>query len=257
MRFRVELDMFAGPLDLLWYLVRKHELDVLDIPIARVVDQYLEILAVLEQIDVDAVGDFLELATQLMELKARLMLPRQDEAEEQAVEDPRHDLVARLLEYKKYKDAAAQLEERSRQWQLRYARRTNDLETGPRDPASEPIAQVELWDLVSAFSRVMKERTQPKPTRIRHDETPQEVHMERLATRLAAAPRIAFVELFPAEGLKSEFVGIFLALLELMRRGRARVEQPGVDGEIWVQAANSPPDGAAAIGIVSDAGQSA
>ena len=86
MRFRVQLDMFSGPLDLLWYLVRKHELDVLDIPIARVTDQYLEMLTVLEQIDVSAVGDFLELATRLMEIKSRMMLPRQEEEGEEEID---------------------------------------------------------------------------------------------------------------------------------------------------------------------------
>src|SRR5262245_59988151 len=126
MRFRVQLDMFSGPLDLLWYLVRKHELDVMDIPIARVTEQYLDMITVLEVIDVNAVGDFLELATRLMEIKSRMILPRQDEEEEE-IEDPRHDMVERLLEYKKYKDAAAMLEQRGLDWQRRFARRADDL----------------------------------------------------------------------------------------------------------------------------------
>lgn len=236
MRFRVQLDTFAGPLDLLLYLVRKHELDVLEVPIARVADQYLEILAIIEQIDVDAVGDFLDVATRLMELKARLMLPRQDEAEEQEIEESRQDLVARLLEYKKYKDAASQLEDRHRQWQQRFARRVNDLDDGPRDPADQPIQEVELWDLVSAFSRVMRQRTAPKSTRIRHDETPIEAYMQQIADRLASAPRLAFAEIFPPAGSKGQLVGLFLALLELMRHGRARVEQADLFGEIYVLA---------------------
>jgi segregation and condensation protein A len=236
MRFRVQLDTFAGPLDLLLYLVRKHELDVLEIPIARVAEQYLELITVIEQIDVDAVGDFLDLATRLMELKARMMLPRQDEAEEQEIEESRQDLVAKLLEYKKYKDAAVALEERNRQWQLRFARRTNDLDDGSRDPADQPIHEVELWDLVSAFSRVMREKAAPKPTRIRHDETPIETHMQRIAERLAAEPRIHFADLFPVDGHKSQLVGLFLALLELIRHHRARVEQTELFGEIWILA---------------------
>ncbi len=85
MRFRVQLDMFSGPLDLLWYLVRKHELDILDIPIALVTEQYLELIAVLEQIDVNAVGDFLEVATRLMEIKSKLMLPRHEEIEAEEI----------------------------------------------------------------------------------------------------------------------------------------------------------------------------
>ncbi len=236
MRFRVQLDDYAGPLDLLWYLVRKQELDVLAVPIARVADQYLEILSVLEQIDVDAVGDFLELATRLMELKARMMLPRQDEAEEEQIEDSRQDLVTRLLEYKRYRDAASLLEDRHRTWQLRFARRTNDLDAGPRDPADQPIQEVELWDLVSAFSRVMRERAAAKPARIRHDETPIEVYMEQIAEQLTATPRASFTDLFPPDGAKGQFVGLFLALLELIRHGRARVEQAEVFGEIWVLA---------------------
>jgi segregation and condensation protein A len=244
MKFRVQLDAFAGPLDLLLYLVRKHELDALEIPVARVVEQYLEILAVIEQIDVDAVGDFLDLATRLMELKARLMLPRQDEEEEQQVEEQRHDLVAQLLEYKRYKDAAVALEQRHREWQHRYVRRVNDLDAAPRDPADQPIHEVELWDLVSAFSRVMRERSAPHPARIRHDDTPNEPYLEQNAARLAATPRLSLGDLFPPAGAKGQFVGIFLALLELMRHGRARVEQAEPFGEIWVLAAESAAVGA-------------
>jgi segregation and condensation protein A len=236
MRFRVQIDLFAGPLDLLLYLVRKHELDVLEVPIAQVADQYLEILAVIEQIDVDSVGDFLDVATRLMELKARMMLPRQDETEEQEIEMSRQDLVARLLEYKKYKDAASQLEDRRLQWQLRFARRVDDLEDVPRDPADQPIQEVELWDLVSAFSRVMRQRAAPKPAQIRHDETPIEAYMQQIADRLATTPRLAFAEIFPAAGAKGQLVGLFLALLELMRHGQARVEQVDLFGEIYVLA---------------------
>jgi segregation and condensation protein A len=236
MRFRVQLDTFAGPLDLLLYLVRKHELDVLEIPIALVAEQYLEILAVIEQIDVDAVGDFLDLATRLMELKARMMLPRQDEAEEEQLEEQRQDLVARLLEYKRYKDAASLLEDRRLEWQLRYSRRTNDLSDGPVDPAEQPIHEVELWDLVSAFSRVMRERTAAKPARIVHDETPIESYMQQIADHLAATSRLAFADLFPPDGTKGQLVGLFLALLELMRHGRARVEQTELFGEVFVLA---------------------
>jgi segregation and condensation protein A len=240
MRFRVQLDTYAGPLDLLLYLVRKHELDVLSIPIARIAEQYLEILSVLEQIDVDAVGDFLDLATRLMELKAQLMLPRQDDAEEAPLDESRQDLVTQLLEYKRYRDAATQLEDRRQEWQLRFARRVNDLDAGPLDPAEQPIHEVELWDLVSAFSRVMREKAAPKPARIRHDETPIEVHMQRIEERLAAEPRVAFFDLFPADSVKSRLVGVFLALLELIRHGRARVEQADLFGEIWVLAPAVP-----------------
>jgi segregation and condensation protein A len=240
MRFRVQLDMFAGPFDLLLYLVRKHELDVLEIPIARVAQQYLEILAVLEQIDVDSVGDFLDVATQLMEIKSRLMLPRHEEIEEAPVDDPRHELVERLLEYKKYKEAAGLLEDRARQWSLRYERRVNDLDAGPLDPAEQPIRDVELWDLVSALSRVMRRQAAAaKTTKIRYDDTPIEVHMARIEERLAGEGRLAFASLFEPGMHRSRMVGLFLALLELIRHHRARAEQAELFGEIWIL----PPEG--------------
>ncbi|MDZ4656160.1 MAG: segregation/condensation protein A [Bythopirellula sp.] len=235
MRFRVQLDMFAGPLDLLWYLVRKQELDILDIPIARVTEQYLELLTVLEVIDVNAVGDFLELATRLMEIKSRLMLPRHEEEEsEQQVEDPRHDIVQRLLEYKKYKDAASMLAERGQLWQQRFSRRTNDVPASGVDPAEQEIHEVELWDLVSAFARVIRDNAAAKPSAIRYDETPIEVYMEHIRTRLATETTFAFTSLFQPGMIRSQMIGIFLAVLELIRHHHVRVEQPDLFGEIWI-----------------------
>lgn len=243
MRFRVQLDLYAGPLDLLWYLVRKQELDVLDIPIALVTEQYLELIAVLEQIDVSAVGDFLELATRLMEIKSRMLLPRHPEEEDQAeetVEDPRQDIVQRLLDYKKYKDAASMLTERSQQWQQRFARRVNDLATSTPDPAAQPIQEVELWDLVSAFARVVRDNATVMPQAIRYDDTPIEVYMDQIRERLARDPRIAFTSLFHEDMIRSQRVGIFLALLELVRHHDIRAEQQDLFGEIWIAAAARP-----------------
>ena len=148
--FRVDLNVFRGPLDLLLYLVRKHEVEIVDIPIAAITDQYLEYLALIEQLDVNAVGDFLAVASLLIEIKSQQVLPRSDEVEGE-LEDPRQELVHRLLEYKKYRDAASVLEERSRGWQQHYPRLSTDLPRHDRDPADEPIQEVELWDLVSAL----------------------------------------------------------------------------------------------------------
>ncbi len=235
MRFRVQLDMFSGPLDLLWYLVRKHELDILDIPIAVVTDQYLELITVLEEIDVNAVGDFLEVATRLMEIKSKLMLPRHEDLEtEETIEDPRQDMVKRLLEYKKYKDAASMLEERGELWQQRYARRANDLPTTRIDPAEQPIQEVELWDLVSAFSRVIRDNAATQPAAIRYDDTPIEVTMDLIRQRLTSEPRLTFTDFFEPDMIKSQLVGIFLAILELIRHHHIQVEQENLFGEIWV-----------------------
>lgn len=249
MRFRVQLDAFAGPLDLLLYLVRRQELDVFDIPIATVADQYLEILAVIEELDVDAVGDFLEVATRLMEIKSRMLLPRQEEEPEaEAIADPRHDLVRRLLEYRQYKEAAGLLEERARQWQLRIPRKTNDLELGPLPPAERPIQDVELWDLVSAFTKVIRQKAPARISKIRYDDTPISVHMDRLLARLAQTDRLRFADLFEPDMHRSKLVGMFLAILELVRHGRIRAEQDELFADIWVSAA--PPNMAELPGVV-------
>jgi segregation and condensation protein A len=116
MTFRISLETYRGPLELLLYLVRKHEIDVLDIAISQVTEQFLEYLQLLQELHVDDVADFLEVASTLLEIKSRLALPNGSD-EEEPVDDPREELVQRLLEYKRYKDAASLLEEQSRQWQ--------------------------------------------------------------------------------------------------------------------------------------------
>ena len=234
MQFRVQLDMFSGPMDLMWYLVRKHELDILDIPIALVTQQYLEMLAVLEQVDVNSVGDFLELASRLMEIKSKLMLPRQEDETEEEIEDPRQDIVQRLLEYKRYKDAASMLEDRSREWQLRFSRRVNDLPSRTIDQSQQPIQEVEMWDLVSAFARVMRDSDSVQPSAIRYDDTPIDVYMEQIRQRLTSESRIPFTSLFEEGMIKSQMVGIFLAVLELIRHHQVQVDQTELFGEIWI-----------------------
>jgi segregation and condensation protein A len=233
-RFRIDLDIYRGPLDLLLYLVRKHEVDVTEIPISQVTDQYLEHLAVLEKIDVNAVGDFLEMASTLIEIKSRLVLPRADEVEEE-LDDPRAELVQRLLEYKKYKDAASILEERGREWQQRYVRLSNDLPERHVDLSEQPIHEVELWDLVSALTRLIREFDAVQPSNIVYDETPIQVYMDRIHRRLVERNRVSFSEMFEVGMHKSAMIGVFLAILELVRHRHVVAEQDGIHGEIWIQ----------------------
>lgn len=234
--FRVELDLFRGPVDLLLYLVRKHEVEILDLPIAPITDQFVEYLAVLEQIDVGAVGDFVAMAATLIEIKSQTVLPRCEEVEEEGVEDPRQELVRRLLDYKKYRDAATILEERGRVWQQHYPRLTDDVPAAKQPPGEEPIQEVELWDLVSAFGRIMRETVAARPSNIVYDDTPIRVYMARIHDRLLKEGQVAFTSLFQPGMHKSTLVGIFLAVLELVRHHRVRVEQNQVFGEIWLQA---------------------
>ncbi len=233
MNFRVDLESFRGPLDLLLYLVRKHEVDVTDIPIALVADQFLKHLTVLEQIDINAVGDFLEMASTLIEIKSRLVLPRGDE-EQAELEDPRQELVHRLLEYKKYKDAASILEEQSNDWQQRYSRLADDLPVRRVDPAEQPIHEVEMWDLVSAFGRVMREHQKSEPSNIVYDDTPIQVYMQRIHARLVEEGQTSFSHMFAPGMHKSAMIGVFLAILELVRHHCVHAEQDSPHGEILI-----------------------
>ncbi|MBL9122227.1 MAG: segregation/condensation protein A [Planctomycetaceae bacterium] len=237
MAFRVELEIFRGPLDLLLYLVRKHELDVTDIPIALVTEQYLQYLEVLEALDVDGVGDFLEMASTLVEIKSRMVLPRGGEEQEE-LDDPRQDLVRQLLEYKKYKDAASMLEERSRSWHDRFARLAHDPPPLAPAAAEQPIREVELWDLVGAFNRVVRERQLSRGPNIVYDDTPIHVYMERIHQRLVASGQLALSEIFVTGQHKSSLVGMFLAVLELVRHQNIRTQQDQLFGEVWLL----PPD---------------
>jgi segregation and condensation protein A len=233
MDFRVDLEIFRGPLDLLLYLVRKHEVEITDIPISPITDQYLEYLAVLEQLDVNAVGDFLEMASTLVEIKSRMVLPRGGEIEDELA-DPRQQLVQRLLEYKSFKDAASMLEERARGWQERFPRLGSDLPPRQRELGDEEIQEVELWDLVSAFGRIMRDSEATKPSSIVYDETPIHVYMTQIKSLLTERRRMTFRELFRPEMHKSALIGIFLAVLELVRHQQARAEQNVLFGELWI-----------------------
>jgi segregation and condensation protein A len=139
-----------------------------------------------------------------------------------------------LLEYKRFRDAASILEEQSRVWQQHYSRLASDVPAHERDLADEPIQEVELWDLVSAFGRIIRETEAARPSSIVYDDTPIHVHMSRIHARLLKEGRLCFRDLFDPTMHKSKLVGIFLAVLELVRHHNIRVEQNALFGEIWV-----------------------
>lgn len=243
--FQVQLDTFCGPLDLLLYLVRKDELPVAELPLADVTQQYLDYVSVIERIDPDAAGEFLDIASLLLQIKSRQVLPDAeaavDEADEEVgpIESP-SDLVERLLEYKEYRDAAQQLETLRLDWSKRYTRAA-PAPRRPDTPAGErPIERVELWDLVSAFARVMRERLDKSPqvTTLKNDETPIHVHMQRVDAQLRGAQgEVPFEDLFPEDAVhKSTLIGVFMAVLELIRYRHAVASQPERYGPIRLAA---------------------
>ena len=236
--YRVELDLFTGPLDLLLYLVRKHEVDVRELPIAQITRQFQDFLEILEVLDLELVGDFVVMAATLVEIKSRLVLPQAEEeqpVEETATEDPRSELIEKLLEYKRIKEAATALEERAAEWQERYPRLSNDRPSAAKDPAADRIKEVELWDLVSALGRILQTKVNEEQTSVRYDDTPLHVYVEQLGDRVRQEGEVRFTSLFDGETLRSKIVGMFLAILELVRHHGFRAEQPVLGGEITIR----------------------
>ncbi len=229
--YQVALDSFHGPLDLLLYLVKRHEVDVLDISIARLADQFLDYLNAMQAVDVELAGDFLVLAATLMEIKSRSLLP--DDAVEAGDDepDPRRELVKQLLEYRKFKDAAAALEDRAEKQTTRMARVAWE---DPQPPGVMPVRPVELWDLVGAFARLLRETQATRPTAVVVDDTPQHVYEAQIVDRVRSEGRVAFRDLFTPPHSKSRLIGLFLAILELVKNGTLALEQVDVYGEIWL-----------------------
>lgn len=237
MEFKISLDVFAGPMDLLLYLVKRHEVDITQVPLAKIAEEFIAYLDVLEDLAIDQVGEFVDLASLLLEIKSRELVPRPEETEER-VEPVREELVARLLEYKQYRDAAVLLEDRAREWELRFARVAVD-ESGLRGgPAEVTIGDVHVWDLVGALARVMRKREKRRPRQIVQDETPIEVHIDRVESLVAEQGQLPFSALFDADMPRTKIVGIFLAVLELVRRGRLRTRQDRIFEEIWLEPAS-------------------
>jgi segregation and condensation protein A len=235
MDYQVDLATYRGPLDLLLYLVKRDEIDIRDIPIARVADQFLQYIRAIEILDVELVGDFLVMAATLMEIKSRLLLPRADEAAEEAG-DPRQELVRQLIEYKKFKDAAALLETRAERQLARLPRQPLEV-PAELDPARQPLRTVELWDLVSAFGRLMRETLALQPQQIVIDETPIQVYMETTLQRLVPGARLPFSEVFNPPHTRGRLLGLFLALLELIKSRQVLAEQPEPFGDIYLSRA--------------------
>ncbi|HLW68739.1 MAG TPA: segregation/condensation protein A [Gemmataceae bacterium] len=236
--YLVTLESFRGPLDLLLYLVKRNEVDIFDIPIAKIAEQFVEFMNVAQQIDVELAGDFLVMAGTLMEIKSRMLLPH-DPAAAPDEEDPRLELVKQLVEYRKFKDAATLLEGRAEEQTSRLTRDALDEPLTPGGP--RPLRPVELWDLVSAFNRLIRdaEALQQQPVIV--DDTPQHVYQQQIRRQLEQEGRCTFRALFQAPFNRSRLVGLFLALLEMIRINQLQIEQEERFGEIWVSLKEGAP----------------
>lgn len=248
MPYQVAIDTFHGPLDLLLYLVKRDEVDILDIPIAKLTEQFLDYLRVVKELDVEAAGDFLVMAATLMVIKSRLLVPVSEEAEADHDEpDPRKELVKQLLEYRRYKDAAQKLEEAAETHATKVPR-TPEEPSAPGGP--QAVRAVELWDLVAAFARLVRETESARPQSVITDDTPQQVYEDYIRDRLRAGGRLRFLDVFTPPHHRARLIGLFLAVLELIRRFEVAVEQPEPFGDIWLSLteASTPAEADVSIG---------
>ena len=238
--YRVALDIYNGPLDLLLFLIRRDEIDIYDIPIARITKQYLAYVDLLKQLDPEIVSEFLVLAATLMEIKSRTLLPRPPEEEiDDEIGDPRLELVRQLLEYKKFKDAARTLEEAAAERALRHERRPTLPESNADETA---IENLDIWDLFEAFNRLL---TQIGKTGGVHqvgvDDTPIALHAEDILDSIQrAGGSQGFEEIFTGR-TRAEMIGLFLALLELIRQRRIRAIQDRPFGPILIRLLDPTP----------------
>jgi len=214
--YKVELEIFEGPLDLLLYLIKKDEVDIYDIPIELITNQYMQYLDVLKMLDLNIAGDFLVMAATLMMIKSRMLLPVDERSEEEEEEeDPRWDLVRQLVEYKKFKDAALHLEEFESVQQNIFAREGDGVQLG--EEADMVMRDVNIFDLISAFSDALKNIEREDLREIFAERFTVAEKVDYIVQSLKQHGQIAFSSLFEGVTSRSEVVCTFLALLELIR----------------------------------------
>jgi segregation and condensation protein A len=232
--YTVELDIYSGPLDLLLYLIKKDEVDIYDIPISRITEQYLEYIELLRTFDINIAGEFLVMAATLMLIKSRMLLPKEEISLEEEEEDPRAALVRQLIQYKRFKEVAGELGERAELQALKYPR-IPETDVASEEEDGPPLAEVDLWDLLSAFKKVLQATGADITQTIVRDDIPIEAYMRNILGRLSAQEFVSFFDMFRNEKDRIAVVGSLLAILELVRRGRLVIEQNQLFGDIYLK----------------------
>ncbi len=242
--YRVNLDIFAGPLDLLLYLVRKEEVDIYDIPIAKITDQYISYIEMLKSLDIDLAGDFLVMAATLMQIKSAMLLPKADPEQIQAdeLDDPRAELIRQLLEYKKFKDAANLLSDAAASQSERFPRPDSVIES--INPEPEPqidIESVSVWDLLESFASLMQATGGDRAIRHIKDDTPIDLYQIEILHRLQEEGPMSFERIFDSKPNRVVMIGLFLALLELIREKLVFAKQSGPLSSIYIRPLTDEP----------------
>ena len=255
--YKVKLETFEGPLDLLIHLIKKNEVNVYDIPISLITEQYLAYIQLMEELNLDVAGEFLVMAATLIHIKSRAILPRPETAatDGEPEEDPREALVRRLLEHQKYKAAAELLHEREALRSAQFIRPEASVAQAAGDEY-EPELDVDLFTLMAAFKGIL-ERSNRRPRMVLPPEQMSiETRIEQLLGRLSETEACGFEDLFAdGDGSRPFMIVTFLAMLEMIRLKLIRVFQTGGIGPIRVYKRARPTDAPHPIGDKADKAQ--
>lgn len=245
MQYNVKIDAFEGPLDLLLHLINRLEIDIYDIPVSEITEQYLMYIHTMKELQLDVASEFLVMAATLLAIKSKMLLPKHEEElhdEEFELEsdvDPRDELVERLIEYRKYKEAAQDLKSLEEERSLIYTKAPSDLsEITSTIKQDTKELNVSLYDMLGAFQKLLRRKKlqKPIPTKITKQEIPIQTRMNEILSELKTFKgRRSFFELFPYRE-RGHIVVTFLAILELMKRKEIHVEQEHNFSDIFVSA---------------------
>jgi len=239
LQYRVKLDTFEGPLDLLLHLIKQYEIDIYDVPLVEIIDQYTAYIKTMQFLELNVASEYLVMAATLIALKSQMLLPKQEiDTDDEYVEDPKEELMQRLIKYRKYKEAAEKLKDKDDQQiytrpasLFRYTNKDRPIEKG----------NVSIYDMIGAISKMLERKkwTQPLETRITRIEIPIEQRMEEIKHLLDnAKTKISFDELFVYPS-RSHIVVTFIALLELMKENTIYCQQEGNFSSIYIYRANN------------------
>ncbi|MBU0678551.1 MAG: segregation/condensation protein A [Verrucomicrobia bacterium] len=240
--YKVQLDVFEGPLDLLLYLIRKDEVDIYDIPIERITNQYMQYIDLMRMLDLNIAGEFIVMAATLMMIKSRMLLPEDERTEmEEEEEDPRWDLVRQLVEYKKFKDAAIHLQGLEMERENVFEREGGEVKLQPQ--ADLALQDVSIFDLISAFNDALSRVAKEELREIFAERFTVGEKVDVIMEMIREKGQILLTDLFERSASRHEIVCTFLAMLELIRLRQIQVKQKQRFSEILIiGTGESPPE---------------
>lgn len=237
MRYRIKLDIFEGPFDLLLFLIRKNEVDIFNIPIAKITEQFITYIEVMKILDLDVAGDFIEMAAILMHIKSRMLLPRPESTEDD-YEDPRSELVSRLLEYKRFKEVSRELDTLEDAHRKLFPRRYFKYITSTEGTTTEEyLNDVTLFDLMVAFKKALDDMPKVTYHEVRKIEVTVEQQSELILNQLKNKKILLFQELIKDIKEKIILIVTFIALLELCKMGKITIRQSQLFDDIRIKSA--------------------